>query len=409
MTDFPAFTGDIERRFGPEAAMVRHELFFLGRHAWPAGRATAALWRDALMLCARTGPAVPEADGLAVLVVTLGGSAGWDTLGRAVDPIRRAGLKPVILAHPRLGSSLFPADLPLCRLFRPRVTELTVALAATRASMVAATIARRRLWRGCLARTLGPRRGWLVLHNDFDMMSAAAIGLGWPAISLQHGIPTDEFFPARADRHLVWGASSARAYACRGVPPETLLEDALGRSAHAFPVPATAPAGIALLSQSHAAIFGADLGPMLARFADGLGRAAPGSEVLLHPRETSGHPYGAAPGLVLRSPPHALLGAASDRPWLVVGYCSTAMLDAGRAGHWVAGLEPGLAGNQAARSVALPPLRVGSAEEAVRLRDRLADPTFRSGVAVSQQRWLADTFTADRGAFETMLCREAVR
>lgn len=405
VSDFPSYVATLQKHYGSQAVAVRHELFFLGQRRFPAGRAALALLRDAVQLVAQREMPLPDAESLAVLVATLPGSAGWDTLARALGPIRRAGLRPVVLAHPRLDSGLFPKEIDVRRPGRPAANVLAASLAAAAGGTVAATVARRRLWAAGLARVLERRRGWLILHNDFDMMSAASLGLGWPSICLQHGIPTDEFFPVRADRHLVWGASSADAFARAGVDRDALAEDALGRAAPPFPAPAGPPGGLALLSQGHAAILGPGLPSALRRFAQGLEREAPGSLVLLHPREMGRpHPYGGLPALAICEPPHALLRGGEGDLHLVVGYCSTAMLDAAIAGHWVAGLELDLTGNAAARSVAVPPLRVRSAVEAVALVRRLAeDGEFRARAAAGQCRWLADTFAAEAGELERLL------
>ncbi|HLO77584.1 MAG TPA: hypothetical protein VK196_14095 [Magnetospirillum sp.] len=401
---FSSFVADLQRQFGSEAAAVRHELYFLGKRPWAGGRAAVALLRDAALLSARAGVPVPNEDGLAVMVATLAGGSGWGTLALALDAVRRAGLRPVVLAHPRLDDSLFPKGVTVCRPVRPAAAEIVSAVAGVAGGMVAATVARRRLWSSALARSLGRARGWLVLHNDFDMMSGAAQDAGWPSVCLQHGIPTDEFFPVRADRYVMWGASSARAFAGAGLDSDRLVQDALGRARPPFRVPQAAPQGVALISQTHAAILGDGLAGMFRDFAVALQAAVPECEVLLHPQEVGRDPYAGLAGLVVRTPPHALLREPAVRPRLVLGYCSTAMVDAALAGHWVAGVELGLPGNAAARAVAVPPLRVGTPGDAAALLRRLAeDGDFRGRAAALQRQWLGETFASSEGGLERLL------
>lgn len=406
LSPFRTFVRELERRHGADAALLRHELFFqAGGGGPPRLRALAALVRDAALL-SRPASRLPPDRHNAVLVATLAGGNGWGTLARALPSLHGAGLHPAILAHPRLPSVALPGHLPILRPGGVGLAGLAAALrilAAGNGSMVAAARARRALWRAAIAKCLGSWRGVLVLHNDFDMMSATCLPWGKPSLCLQHGIPTDEFFPAAADRQVVWGDSSRRAYAEAGVPPQALIVDSLGRGT-ACPRPEAPPAALALVSQTHAAIFGPALAQALARLAAELGALAPPLHVLLHPNEGDRHPYGGLAGVKVSRPPHARLSAGSGTPDLVLAHCSTAALDAALAGHWVAGIRLELDGNRAAHMVADPPLNVGSADEAAALFQRLAaDAAFRHSAGLAQRRWLAGTFAADGGALEQLL------
>lgn len=408
LSPFATFVRELERHHGADAALLRHELFFQAGHASrlpPRLRALAALARDAALLC-RPAASLPLGRHSAVLVTTLAGASGWGTLARALPSLHAAGHHPVILAHPRLPPDALPGHLPILRPGGVGTAALAAALrivAAGRAGMVAAARARRALWRAALARCLGNWRGVLVLHNDFDMMSATSLPWGKPSLCLQHGIPTDEFFPAAAERQVVWGDSSRRAYAQAGVPDHALVMDCLSR-ATACPRPAAAPAGLALVSQTHATIFGPSLADALARLAAELGALAPPLAVLLHPNEGDRHPYGGLAGVAVHRPPHPLLSSGGAAPHLVLAHCSTAALDAALAGHWVAGIRLALGGNRAAHLVADPPLTVASAAEAAALAGRLqTDTSFRDGAALAQQRWLAATFASDGGGLELLL------
>lgn len=395
---FPSYLRALEARYGPEAGAVRHELFFAERQAFPRLRGWAALLRDAAWLTRRGSAWRSSGEALAVLVTTLPGASGWKTLERALPAIARAGLTPVVLAHPRLPASLFPSDLPL---LRPAGARLRAMLPDRGPGRVGAALARRALWRQAVANVLAGERGVLLLHNDFDMMSASSLGLGWPTICLQHGIPTDEFFPCRADFQVVWGASSAASYAEAGTDRACLVVDALGRGDRAPGLPSAPPRSLALVSQTQAAIFGPELPARLTSFAAALAARGLPLTALLHPGEASRSPYGRLP---FSQPPHAWLSA--ERPVLVMAFCSTMAIDCALAGHWVLNLDLGIPGNGPAHAVADPPLHASSPEEAGLLFQRLVDDKeFRMLAAQRQQAWLKATFAHSPGGLETILRR----
>lgn len=403
---FAAFRDELVRRHGIAGDDIRHELFFQRYRTAPLARAWAALAHDAWLLRrppVPAQPAPPRNRPWAVLVATLAGGNGWGTLARALPSVTAAGLQPVVLAHPRLDQAVFPPSVPVLRPFLMGWPLLALPSAA---GAEAAALARRRMWRRAVAAALDGGRGVLLLHNDFDPMSGATLAQGWPSICLQHGAPTDEFFPARADFQVVWGDSSAQAQASAGTDPARLVLDPLGRGDRAVAV-AEPPKALALVSQTHAAIFGPDLKPALRRVAAELARLS-GTEVplaaLLHPAEGGRNPYALAASL----PPHPWL--EHQRPALVLAFCSTMAVDAALAGHWVACLDLGLPGNAGAHAVADPPLRVDSAAAAVALYRRLhADPGFRAQAGACQQRWLDATFSAEREGLLGLLRKVTLR
>ncbi len=271
-----------------------------------------------------------------------------------------------------------------------------------RSLLLASCLARRVLWRDSLSRTLGGRQGLVVLHNDFDLMSRAAIGQGAVTVCLQHGLPTDEFFPTRADWYVVWGPRSRQAFAAAGCPERLLVEDALGRGA-VCPMPETPPSGLSLLSQTHAPIFGEGLGAWLRHFADELLALAPRARILLHPRERS--PYRGRAGLASHPAPHPEL-RAGEAPRLVMGCCTTALFDAALAGHWVMRLAAPLQGNQGACHLLALPLQASTAEQAHALYERLcSDAAFRQQVAKAQIQWLHDNFSQVETGLSGLLAR----
>lgn len=397
LSPFAAFVAALQRHHGPEAELVRHELFFQEQKRFAGGRGALALARDALVLARPSRHRPFPAGPLAVLVATLSGSNGWACLARALPAIAAAGLTPVVLAHPRLDPSLFPACVPV--LYPGGLGLADLDPAGWLGGRVAQAQARQKLWLRAITGLLAGQRGVLVLHNDFDMMSTACLRSGWPSVCLLHGIPTDEFFPCRADYQIVWGASSWQAFAECGVPPERLVVDSLGRGAGDLIAPDGPPQILAVASQTQAVIFGPHLPAHLQTFVAELHRLERRMVVLLHPAEGGHHPYGA---VLASRPPHAVLQA--PQPTLVLAHCSTLTIDAALAGHWVAGLDFPHTANLAAHAVCAPPLRVKDAGEAFALYRRLSDDdAFRRQAAIRQKAWLNNTFSPDSGGLSRLL------
>jgi hypothetical protein len=405
---------ELHRRFGEEAADVRHELLYLaaGRTPLKAGlRALGALLRDIRLLLQNNGPRLKPLEGRqAVLLTTLAGTSGWGALQRTIPLLEAAGYEPVILAHPRLPEQVFPPERPV---FRPARVDswawcaalhvFLTTLCQRKPLLIACCLTRRRLWAGSLRATLKGSRGVILLHNDFDLMSRAAIGQGVSTLCVQHGVPTDEFFPTRADWYLVWGDNSRAAFDAQPDSLTQLVEDGLGRGSKPD-IALTPPQGISLLSQTHAHVLGDDIHQALNDFAKALLDHAPSARILLHPLEVT--PYTGAAALATRRAPHPELQAKTEASCLVVGYCSTAMLDAALAGHWVVALQLPLQGNLAARSILAAPLRAKTAQQVVELYQRLhEDAAFRHEIAEAQAQWLRSSFSTEPGGLASLLHR----
>ncbi|AEO48013.1 hypothetical protein F11_07715 [Rhodospirillum rubrum F11] len=434
---FADFLAHLAAVFGPQALCVRHELYFLivtptgFRPGWrQALRALGALARDAGLLWLRIAPPPPPPTAAVFLVATLPGANGWEVLKSGL-PALPAKTPACAVLHPRLWPRLGPSlglwwgrpprwdgvdatSLPypplsaLWQAARLALPALSCRDGAISRVAVAATLARHGLWRAAWRRLARSRRGVLVLHNDFDMMSAACLGLGPPTVCLQHGVPTDEFFPARADVQVVWGPSSRAAYAEGGVERERLVVDALGRGEGAIAASGP-PAGFALISQGHTPLYGPGLGAKLLDLARDLAPLLPdGLDLLLHPAEDPGSPaYAGVKGLRVSVPPHGLLRRGqTGRSWLVAGFSSTALIDAAVAGHYVVGLDWPLPGSLAAQRVTLAPRRFATADDLAAFHAALThEDLLRTILANDLIEWLRATFSPETGGLRAHLAR----
>lgn len=408
---FPEFRQALLDQYGAEAAEARHELYFLDRRGrlglW---RALLAALRDA-WLCWRLPRQAPAVADWAALA-TLPGDNGWGALAPCVADLGRRGIAVTVLIHPRLRGQV-AGQLPA----RPPGAAWRHAMQAWRLRpatpcgpatlsvwMVRCSLFRLRLWRGAWARTLAPRSGaTLLLHNDFDLYAVAAqqgAGAGWRSLCVQHGLPTDEFFPVRAHRHLLWGPSSAQVYARHGVAAQALGYGPQRPSAGTGSM--SAPTALYLISQTHTPVYGSAMAPWFLALAQSLEQALPEDvalHILLHPEELRcGHPYtfGRLAALC-RRPPHAVLQADSaPAPALVVGFCSTALLQAAEQGHYVVGMDWPAPASADAQAVGRPAMQVADGPALCALVRRLCgDASARTAFVAQQRQWLERSFASD--------------
>ncbi|MBO9882816.1 hypothetical protein [Xanthomonas sp. D-109] len=408
---FAEFQQALQAHYGEEAAAARHELYFLARRGRGAVvRGFVAAVRDAWLCWRLPRASAPLAAWVAL--ATLPGANGWGALAPCVADLAQRGIACSVLIHPRLRGRVaghLPAR-PAAAAWRHaagawRLRQASAGAAPLSPWLVRCGVFRQRLWRGAWARTLAARgQATLLLHNDFDLYAVAAqqaAGAGWRSVCVQHGLPTDEFFPVRAQRHLVWGPSSAQAFVRHGVASQALgygpallqPEASVERAADA-----PSPAALFLVSQTHTPIYGRPLAADFLALAQALAQDdGPALQILLHPEEVrGGHPY-AAPALAARCrpPPHALLEAAAA-PAIVIGFCSTALLQAACCGHYVVGLAWAATQSLDALAVGRPPTQVDDAAALCALIERLCtDASARRQLLAEQTQWLRQTFASD--------------
>ncbi|PSO17047.1 hypothetical protein C7G42_19860 [Bradyrhizobium sp. MOS003] len=239
----------------------------------------------------------------------------------------------------------------------------------------------------------------LVLHNDFELFCVAALTAGagrWQGVCIQHGLPTDEFFPTRAPRQVVWGDRSRAAYVSQGTSPDAI-------SFGTFPSPAmrsgaVMSSAVALVSQTHTPVFGRSLARDFLELAERLADRMSGRgqlAILLHPEEVRlGHPFaGTRLAGLCRPPPHREFDAESGPSSILVGFCSTALIKAAQQGHLVIGMNWPVTASHAALSVGRPAVVADNPNQLCDLIERLlADPAERASLLRTQQAWLDGTF-----------------
>ncbi|PDT90717.1 hypothetical protein CO669_06935 [Bradyrhizobium sp. Y36] len=403
---FADFVAELRDRYGEEALGARHEIFFTCARPsplWPAVRAALAALRDAFLclgLEARASVSSPV-----VVIASRGGSSGLDALQPFMDDLDRRGIDYRKMVHPRLRAAVAGASGPLrpaprAWLHACQAFWISFARPDQRAFAVRCCLFRLRLWQGAWSRALSGRSGGvLVLHNDFELFCVAALtaGMGrWRGVCIQHGLPTDEFFPTRAPRQVVWGDRSRAAYVSQGTSPEAIRFGP-------FPSPAmrsgaTMSAAVALVSQTHTPVFGRSLARDFLELAERLADRMSGHghfAILLHPEEVKlGHPFAKTrlAGLC-RLPPHREFGADTGPSSILVGFCSTALIKGAQQGHLVIGMNWPVTASHASLLVGRPAVVADNPDQLCDLIERLlADPAERASLMKTQQAWLDRTF-----------------
>lgn len=404
-----AFQQALDHYYGPEISRLRHELFFIRQRTGFVRnlRCLLAAIRDAgyCLSLPRQSARLPAIIGLA----SLPGSSGRDALEPCLQSLQARGCTTAIVIHPRLRSKISGA-CPACPSLRGWINALHAWImplpgkhqAPIESWPVRCTLFRHRLWLDVWRRTLAQQAagGTLLLHNDFDLFAVAAIEAGrgtWRSLCVQHGLPTDEFAPPRADKQLVWGHSSQEAYLALGFPLANLLRG----PSKPLPPPAEAvppPAAICIVSQTHTPIFGRSLKADFIQLAQHLhadDHCRQHLQILLHPEECrQSMSYPDALAHLSRRPPHDILRPGSTTT-IALGFCSTALLDAARHDHLVIGLDWQAPGSKAARNVGQPLIRVTSHEELSHLMNELVQHAEQRQVFLKRQRaWLEATFSS---------------
>lgn len=415
--DFAPFRQALQQNWGDDAARTRHEIYFIAqrKQGWrQILHATAGLLRD-VFLCARLPRRAADL-GQTVCAVSLTGASGIGTLTPYIAQLQAEGQTPVVVMHPRLKGKVAgvlpaaPDKTAWAMAFKTLFRRSKASIPGVSSWTVRCCLARRALWLGAWRRTLtqsGNVIQTVLLHNDFDLFSSTAVEAlkQLPAarsVCVQHGLPTDEFFPTQADSQLVWGETSRQVYLAHGAPEQTLI---LGtHRCAAQPAQSGHSAGprrILLVSQTHTPIFGRSLRNDFMQLATALSNSfdADMFRILLHPEESRlGHPY-STNNLLSRceNAPHPILNTPREEqsdPAIVLGFCSTALLDAAQAGHYVIGLDWPASASLGALTVGAPPTKVKTAEELPALFATLQrDAPFRAAWMQQQGNWLSATLS----------------
>ncbi len=385
-----------------DTASCRHALFFLHRNSLLGGRvrAVVAALRDLrwLLYPPRHTPLQPSTN--TVAIATLPGAAGLGTIAQAAAAC--PGTPLPIIAHPRMkGMPYYPTPVTIrdaVRAVGAAWRSLQQPNGALRRTIVASCQFRAALWQASWQNFLRhhPRIETFLLHNDFDMMSRTLTDIAAQkrqVVCVQHGVPTEEFFPTSAPIQLVWGEASQTAYHSLS-PHATIHMDALGM-ASTPPSDAMPPLALHLVSQTHTRAYGLDLSPYFAGLAHALATALPPDKlrILLHPSERLPRAYYGLDPRYLEQAPHPSLQSASPRA-LIVGYASTALLDAARAGHYVATMAWPVHASHTAHRLCQPPMQYADAADLLADLHRLqTDAVTRTVWQQQQVDWLGNHFT----------------
>ncbi|HYX53763.1 MAG TPA: DUF6716 putative glycosyltransferase [Candidatus Limnocylindrales bacterium] len=207
----------------------------------------------------------------------------------------------------------------------------------------------REVYRRCF--TSLPGLSGVITHNDFTASSylacAAAREAGVTSFTLQHGFPTDEYFPISADHYLVWGERFRDVMAAKGARTGALSITGAprldGLAAQRAQIDSQGDGGrVLFLSQSHSPLFTHDEHTKILSFL-----APVASDpwwklsVRLHPQEEeAGFRHLSGLGKTSIAPKDVPLMEALKNADLVLACNSTAMLEAMALGVPVVQIAP---------------------------------------------------------------------
>jgi len=191
----------------------------------------------------------------------------------------------------------------------------------------------------------------IYIHNDFDIYNSSLIYIlknkflkkKIKTICFQHGIPTDEFFPTKADVYIVWSKHMLKLF--------QKANKQYGNNATKFKIENYLNIKIKILnknivndekyffiSQGHTKIYGEKLNYNLINFFTELDFLIPNIYCLLHPQETlKNNNYNVKLKKKLKKGPHIFEYIKKSN--IYICFCSTAMIKCMQNQHIVIGID----------------------------------------------------------------------
>jgi hypothetical protein len=339
--------------YGPRVWDIRHELYFILKKKNPFLRGLASLIRDSLRLYFVRKQSI--ASNAIFFAISLPGRSGWLSVGKAYAKIQEEGSCSayVISARNNInrleGCSVTRLNpISLLQFIRAYIKANSLINKSRNLNryIVVLLYWRHLLWCDAWCNTIKGKNNVLITHNDFDMASFAGIKVFRSrgiSINIQHGIPTDEFFPPNADYQAVWGQKSKSIYSSYGVNrtrqlywnPEH-LKAKKGISS------GDCPTCISFISQTHTEIYGQNMFRISKIFVERMHEICISNDIefkiLLHPSECEYNSIPYQGNYQVSRPPHQIF-SEHGAPTLLVGFSSTAFIDGHLSGHYILGLS----------------------------------------------------------------------
>lgn len=406
-------------KYGEDLWDIRHELFFILGKKNPLLRGIFSSIRDCIYLLVRRNNQKYTANSI-YFGVSLSGHSGWGALDGIYNRISKECIAPIHVVSGRCGVNKVSGPI-LKKLNRVTITQVIrsffQACSLIRNSWCAEGVLvlflywRHLLWCYAWENTIVGTRNVLFTHNDFDMALYAGIKVFKSkgiSINVQHGIPTDEFFPPRADYQAVWGQRAMSIYTAESVDKERVLfwNPILGQDKvkeHTI----KEPMSISFISQSHTSIYGVDMlkisKPIVEELRSACLQRGIQFNVLLHPSE--GQPkknlYGE--GCKLSLPPHKVL-LDSDVTTLLVGFSSTAFIDGHLSGQYILGIQFEPTQSRQAYSLIKPATIVEGIDQVIEVYHRLKESArTRKLFMDDQKRWYQGIFENDSNVISVVV------
>lgn len=355
-----------------------------------------------------------------IFFVTLSGASGYGSMKRIEQILFSQNKNFKIYKHPRIRD--LPNSVPFAKPnFFNAIKTFSSAIRWLKDTdfpfiLVSTLYFRHCLWIETLKSTVDTSRShpMILLHNDFDILANSATQLfgSDKCVCIQHGVPTDEFFPLSAKYQLVWGETSANIYYKSGHPKEDifLLDTLNAKLINKNDQPIEE---VVFFSQSHTEIYGVKFNKLTEKHIKNFQTEETNDvlNILLHPMESYNKSLYVRlkKNISVTSPPHSALTNHSKR-YLVSSFSSTALIEAALIGNIPIGINFDSKASNDALSVVCPPVTVSSFIELFEFRDRFnSDHKFRMQIEKKISSWLEKTFVkcSDQEILDKLLLIES--
>ena len=224
----------------------------------------------------------------------------------------------------------------------------------------------------------------IYIHNDFDIYNSSLIyavkniltnSFKINIVCIQHGIPTDEFFPTKSPTYLLWSKKMLSLFKKKN-PNNCLTKfkivknNFLNKNQVKREKKFIIEDKIYFISQGHTKIYGEKTNKYLIKFFNNLSENYSNTHCLLHPSENKNkNVYDDKYINNIHNYPHNFL--KKNKIKVFVCFCSTAMLDIMRNGNIVIGVNTRVDQSKLTYKYFTPPLNVKTSAELLNLFKKL--------------------------------------
>lgn len=264
------------------------------------------------------------------------------------------------------------------------------------------------IWRFYLLKN-NQKKVYIYLHNDFDIYNAALIflvkqnlidNLQIDIFCLQHGIPTDEFFPTKSPQYFLWSKKMYDLFKIKDLKfkkskfkifrfKELLLYKSKKKKKY-FLDPK-----LYFVSQGHTKIYGNKANLSLIKFYNKLSKEYANTHCLLHPSENKkDNIYLSKHSNHIHEFPHDFSFKNKIKVYLC--FCSTAMIEIMKNNHIVIGIDIKVDQSKKTYDYFKPPLTIKKPYQIIDILNKINyDNSYFHELIENQNKYLRSIFNSN--------------